>query len=74
MWSPALGDRTDTFIDSFRRDREDYPNVRTATVLGSVDQSLIDAHRRQVGPVRGLVRHRLVPGRERPALGPDEAR
>ncbi|WP_221348168.1 ABC transporter substrate-binding protein [Streptomyces beigongshangae] len=40
---PALGDRTDTFMDSFRRAREDYPTVHTASVLGSVDQSMIDA-------------------------------
>jgi ABC-type branched-subunit amino acid transport system substrate-binding protein len=40
---PALGDRTDTFMDSFRRAREDYPDVRTASVMGSVDQSVIDA-------------------------------
>ncbi|MFJ8938333.1 ABC transporter substrate-binding protein [Streptomyces sp. NPDC102365] len=39
---PALGDRTDTFMDSFRRTREDYPTVRTASVLGSIDQSMID--------------------------------
>jgi hypothetical protein len=40
---PALGDRTDIFMDSFRRTREDYPTVHTASVLGSVDQSMIDA-------------------------------
>ncbi|MEU9189533.1 ABC transporter substrate-binding protein [Streptomyces sp. NPDC048484] len=40
---PALGDRTDTFMDSFRRSRENYPAVHTASVLGSVDQSMIDA-------------------------------
>lgn len=40
---PSLGDRTDTFMDSFRRAREDYPAVRTAGVLGSIDQSLIDS-------------------------------
>ncbi|MFG1668940.1 ABC transporter substrate-binding protein [Streptomyces sp. Y7] len=40
---PALGDRTSTFMDSFRRAREDYPTVRTATVLGSVDQTVINA-------------------------------
>ncbi|MFI1208689.1 ABC transporter substrate-binding protein [Streptomyces sp. NPDC020802] len=40
---PALGDRTNTFMDSFRRAREDYPTVHTASVLGSVDQSMIDA-------------------------------
>ncbi|MFE6172858.1 ABC transporter substrate-binding protein [Streptomyces sp. NPDC056464] len=40
---PALGDRTSTFMDSFRRSREEYPEVRTATVLGSVDQTVINA-------------------------------
>lgn len=40
---PALGDRTSTFMDSFRRAREEYPGVRTATVLGSVDQTVINA-------------------------------
>ncbi|MFD8572655.1 ABC transporter substrate-binding protein [Streptomyces sp. NPDC059639] len=38
----ALGERTDTFFDSFRRLRDGYPKVRTASVLGSVDQSVID--------------------------------
>ncbi|MFJ8633971.1 ABC transporter substrate-binding protein [Streptomyces sp. NPDC093568] len=40
---PALGDRTSTFMDSFRRARAEYPEVRTATVLGSVDQTVINA-------------------------------
>ncbi|NGO10927.1 ABC transporter substrate-binding protein [Streptomyces sp. HC44] len=39
---PALGDRTSTFMDSFRRTADDYPSVRTASVLGSVDQSVIN--------------------------------
>ncbi|NEB78673.1 ABC transporter substrate-binding protein [Streptomyces sp. SID14478] len=38
----VLGDRTDTFMDSFRRLRADYPEVHTATVLGSVDQTVIN--------------------------------
>jgi hypothetical protein len=38
----VLGEHTDTFFDSFRRLRAGYPAVRTATVLGSVDQSVID--------------------------------
>ncbi|MET8470212.1 ABC transporter substrate-binding protein [Streptomyces sp. NPDC006422] len=38
----VLGERTNTFFDSFRRMRDDYPSVRTATVLGSVDQSVVD--------------------------------
>ncbi|MDQ1036975.1 hypothetical protein QFZ75_003391 [Streptomyces sp. V3I8] len=40
---PALGDRTDIFMDSFRRTRKNYPTVHTASVLGSVDQSTVDA-------------------------------
>lgn len=47
---PALGDRTNTFMDSFRRDRENYPAVRTATVLGSVDQTVINATGGKSGP------------------------
>ncbi|MDX3493085.1 ABC transporter substrate-binding protein [Streptomyces turgidiscabies] len=50
---PALGDRTNTFMDSFRRDREDYPAVRTATVLGSVDQTVINATGGRTGPYEG---------------------
>ncbi|MEU0008440.1 ABC transporter substrate-binding protein [Streptomyces sp. NPDC006314] len=50
---PALGDRTDTFMDSFRRAREDFPGVRTATVLGSVDQTVINATGGASGPYEG---------------------
>ncbi|WP_225824493.1 ABC transporter substrate-binding protein [Streptomyces naphthomycinicus] len=50
---PALGDRTDTFMDSFRRTRQDFPAVRTATVLGSVDQTVIDATGGAGGPYEG---------------------
>ncbi|QWB24916.1 MULTISPECIES: ABC transporter substrate-binding protein [Streptomyces] len=50
---PALGDRNGTFMDSFRRTREDYPDVRTATVLGSVDQTVIDATGGASGPYEG---------------------
>lgn len=38
----VLGDRTDTFVDSFRRLGDDVPKVRLASVIGSVQQSLID--------------------------------
>ncbi|MET8680064.1 ABC transporter substrate-binding protein [Streptomyces sp. NPDC004647] len=37
----ALGDRTDAFFDSFRRVQADKPRVRIASVLGSVQQSLV---------------------------------
>ncbi|MET9829595.1 ABC transporter substrate-binding protein [Streptomyces sp. NPDC006385] len=50
---PALGDRTTTFMDSFRRARADYPDVRTATVLGSVDQTVINANGGASGPYEG---------------------
>ncbi|MFJ6657684.1 ABC transporter substrate-binding protein [Streptomyces sp. NPDC091377] len=50
---PALGDRTSTFMDSFRRVREDYQHVRTGTVLGSVDQTAIDASGGRSGPYEG---------------------
>jgi ABC-type branched-subunit amino acid transport system substrate-binding protein len=50
---PALGDRTGTFMDSFRRAREEYPDVRTGTVLGSVDQTVIDASGGRSGPYEG---------------------
>jgi len=50
---PALGDRTSTFMDSFRRARDDFPAVRTATVLGSVDQTVINASGGASGPYEG---------------------
>ncbi|MEU4652599.1 ABC transporter substrate-binding protein [Streptomyces sp. NPDC023723] len=50
---PVLGDRTDTFMDSFRRARESYPEVRTATVLGSVDQSTVNATGGASSPYEG---------------------
>ncbi|PKW09259.1 amino acid/amide ABC transporter substrate-binding protein, HAAT family [Streptomyces sp. 1222.5] len=50
---PALGDRTDTFMDSFRRAREDFPDVRMATVLGSVDQTVINATGGASSPYEG---------------------
>ncbi|MFF8592500.1 ABC transporter substrate-binding protein [Streptomyces sp. NPDC015220] len=50
---PALGERTGIFMDSFRRGREKYPAVRTAAVLGSVDQTVIDASGGPAGPYEG---------------------
>lgn len=50
---PVLGDRTGTFMDSFRRASEDHPDVRTATVLGSVDQTTINASGGASGPYEG---------------------
>ncbi|MHB9860922.1 ABC transporter substrate-binding protein [Streptomyces sp. YIM S03343] len=39
---PVLGDRTATFMDSFRRTRDGYPAVQTGTVIGSADQTVIN--------------------------------
>ncbi|MEU6351759.1 ABC transporter substrate-binding protein [Streptomyces sp. NPDC047072] len=50
---PALGDRTSTFMDSFRRDREDYPGVRTAMTMGSVDQTVLNTSGGRSGPYEG---------------------
>ncbi|MCX5421625.1 ABC transporter substrate-binding protein [Streptomyces sp. NBC_00078] len=50
---PALGDRTDTFMDSFRRDRGDYPAVKTAATLDSVDQTVINESGGRSGPYEG---------------------
>ncbi|WP_155056603.1 ABC transporter substrate-binding protein [Streptomyces blattellae] len=50
---PSLGDRTSTFMDSFRRARADYPDVRTGTVLGSVDQTVINANGGAASPYEG---------------------
>ncbi|MBD0840235.1 ABC transporter substrate-binding protein [Streptomyces sp. TRM68416] len=49
---PALGDRTSTFMDSFRRVGQGS-GVRTATVLGSVDQTVINASGGKSGPYEG---------------------
>lgn len=50
---PALGDRTGTFMDNFRRARTDFPTVRTAMAMGSVDQTVIDASGGRSGPYEG---------------------
>ncbi|WP_121747612.1 ABC transporter substrate-binding protein [Streptomyces sp. E2N166] len=50
---PVLGDRTGTFMDSFRRAREEYPEVDTASVLGSVDQATVNASGGASGPYEG---------------------
>jgi len=50
---PSLDDRTGTFMDSFRRLSTEYPAVRTASVLGSVDQSVINQSGGGSGPYEG---------------------
>lgn len=50
---PTLDTRTSTFMDSFRRLTDQYRPVRTASVLGSLDQSAIDASGGATGPYEG---------------------
>jgi hypothetical protein len=49
----VLGGRTDTFFDSFRRLQKDSPQVRTASVLGSLRQSLVDRSGGSSSPLEG---------------------
>ncbi|WP_329464604.1 ABC transporter substrate-binding protein [Streptomyces sp. NBC_01431] len=49
----VLGDRTETFFDSFRRVQSDDQMVRVASVIGSVGQSLIDRTGGKDGPFEG---------------------
>ncbi|MDQ0684517.1 ABC-type branched-subunit amino acid transport system substrate-binding protein [Streptomyces achromogenes] len=66
----ALGDRTGTFMDSFRRSRDDYPGVRTATILGSVDQTVINAAGAASGPFEGAYVTGWYPVASDPAWAP----
>ncbi|MGW7079417.1 ABC transporter substrate-binding protein [Streptomyces sp. NPDC054866] len=49
----ALGERTDTFYDSYRRTEDAYPTAKISSVLGSVDQSLVDRTGGGNGPYEG---------------------
>ncbi|MER5581047.1 ABC transporter substrate-binding protein [Streptomyces asoensis] len=66
----ALGDRTSTFMDSFRRTRQGYPEVRTGTVLGSVDQTVINAAGAASGPFEGAYVTGWYPVASDPAWAP----
>ncbi|ANW21900.1 ABC transporter substrate-binding protein [Streptomyces clavuligerus] len=49
----ALGDRTETFFDSFRRLPAEGPRVRVSSVIGSVGQPLINRTGGRNGPFEG---------------------
>ncbi|MEU3184497.1 ABC transporter substrate-binding protein [Streptomyces sp. NPDC006923] len=49
----VLGDRTETFFDSYRRLPEDDRDIRVSSVLGSVGQPLIDRTGGKEGPFEG---------------------
>ncbi|MFE7380735.1 ABC transporter substrate-binding protein [Streptomyces zhihengii] len=49
----ALGDRTETFFDSFRRLPDDGEEIRISSVMGSVGQPLVDRTGGRRGPFEG---------------------
>ncbi|MCX5381798.1 ABC transporter substrate-binding protein [Streptomyces sp. NBC_00083] len=49
----VLGDRTETFFDSFRRVADDPGKVRVASVIGSINQPLLDRTGGADGPFEG---------------------
>ncbi|MFI8997117.1 ABC transporter substrate-binding protein [Streptomyces sp. NPDC053542] len=51
----TLGEHTDTFFDSFRRLQQDNPKVQMASVLGSVNQTLVDRTGGKSSPLEGAL-------------------
>ncbi|MEV6649152.1 ABC transporter substrate-binding protein [Streptomyces sp. NPDC051219] len=49
----VLGERTETFFDSFRRVQKDLQKVRISSVLGSVSQGLVNRTGGKEGPFEG---------------------
>lgn len=49
----VLGDRTETFFDSYRRVPEDGREIKVSSVLGSVGQPLINSTGGKTGPFEG---------------------
>lgn len=66
----VLGGRTGTFFDSFRRLQKDSPQVRTASVLGSLQQSLVDRSGGQRGPLEGAYATGWYPAADDPRWKP----
>ncbi|MET8011441.1 ABC transporter substrate-binding protein [Streptomyces sp. NPDC005271] len=66
----ALGNRTGTFFDSFRRVQEDHPKVRIASVLGSVRQSLVDSTGGSSSPLEGTYATGWYPAADDPRWDP----
>lgn len=66
----VLGGRTDTFFDSFRRVQKDSPPVRTASVLGSLQQSLVDRSGGQASPLEGAYATGWYPAADDPRWKP----
>lgn len=68
--SAVLGGRTDTFFDSFRRLQENGAEVRTASVLGSVRQSLVDRSGGRESPLEGAYATGWYPAADDPRWDP----
>ncbi|MCT2592660.1 ABC transporter substrate-binding protein [Streptomyces sp. N2-109] len=66
----VLGGRTDTFFDSFRRIQGNDPQIRTASVLGSVRQSLVDRTGGADSPLDGTYATGWYPGADDPRWNP----
>ncbi|MFM9368301.1 ABC transporter substrate-binding protein [Streptomyces sp. Da 82-17] len=66
----ALGDRTDSFFDSFRRTQEDHQKVRISSVLGSVDQTSVDRTGGASGPYEGAYVTSWYPAADDPRWDP----
>ncbi|EXU64663.1 hypothetical protein Z951_29580 [Streptomyces sp. PRh5] len=66
----ALGNRTGTFFDSFRRVQENHPRVRIASILGSVRQSLIDSTGGTSSPLEGTYATGWYPAGDDPRWNP----
>jgi ABC-type branched-subunit amino acid transport system substrate-binding protein len=64
--SAVLGDRTGTFFDSLRRIGDAPPRVKVSSVLGSVQQSLVDS----TGGLSSPLENALVTGWYPPASDP----
>ncbi|MFD5031618.1 ABC transporter substrate-binding protein [Streptomyces sp. NPDC058405] len=66
----VLGDRTETFFDSFRRVPDDGREIRVSSVLGSVGQSLVDRTGGKSGPFEGAYLTGWYPVASDPAWKP----
>ncbi|QIQ04261.1 ABC transporter substrate-binding protein [Streptomyces liangshanensis] len=66
----VLGEKTETFFDSYRRVPEDGRTIRVSSVLGSVGQPLIDSTGGKNGPFEGALLTGWYPVASDPAWKP----
>ncbi|WP_328582434.1 ABC transporter substrate-binding protein [Streptomyces sp. NBC_00370] len=65
-----LGDRTETFFDSYRRLPYDGRDIKLSSVIGSVDQPLVDSTGGKKGPLEGALVTGWYPESSSAAWGP----